>query len=236
MNVVKQIMTNLVMIVLVFALACSNEKNIEENKTKEPAATCEIKDVDGNTYGTVKIGEQWWMAENLKVTRYRNGEVIANVEDKNSWADLNTGAYCINETDSTYSKNYGLLYNWYAVNDPRGLPPEGWHVPSDSEWQELVNFLGGLDVAGAKLKIKGTSYWQIPNSGATNESGFSALPGGYRNYNGQFSYISKLAYFWSSSSASLYDALYWSLGYGSPGIAKSDYPMRSGFSVRCVKD
>jgi uncharacterized protein (TIGR02145 family) len=169
----------------------------------------------------VKIGLQEWASEDLKVTKFRNGEDIPLVTDKEEWAKLETAAYCI-------SPNGHYLYNWYAVNDPRGLAPEGFHVPTDAEWTELIDFLGGEEVAGEKMK---TSVWK-----GTNSSGFSALPGGDRNnYNGAFYSVGDYGGWWSSSAngTSLAWYRYFYSDYDDVG-RYYDY-LRYGFSVRCLK-
>ncbi len=137
-----------------------------------------MTDQDGNTYKTITIGTQTWMAENLKTTKYRNGDPIPNVTDISEWYHLTTGAYCdyINTPGSDVT--YGKLYNWHTVADSRNIAPTGWHVPSDAEWAILIEYLGGSDVAGGKLKETGTTHWYNPTTEATNESGFTGLPGG----------------------------------------------------------
>jgi len=142
--------------------------------------SCTVTDIDGNCYRTVTIGTQVWMAENLKVTHDCNGEAIPNVTDGATWAGLTAGAYCEYNNDVNNVATYGRLNNWYAVADSRNISPAGWHVASDAEWQTLSIFLGGDAIAGGKMKETGTTHWYSPNTGATNESGFSALPGGYR--------------------------------------------------------
>src|SRR5947207_14523233 len=132
----------------------------------------------GKTYKTVKIGNQVWMAENLDVSTYRNGDIIPQVQDPKIWSDLKTGAWCYYEDKSEMGERYGKLYNWYAVNDPRGLAPEGWHIPSDAEWTKLTEFLGGK--IGSSVKIKSPKGWAKDGNGA-NETGFTALPGGTRS-------------------------------------------------------
>ena len=127
------------------------------------------------------------MAENLKVSHYRNGDAIPNVADKAFWASLTSGACCDYDSGTGDAETYGRLYNWYAVNDRRNIAPEGWHVPSDAEWQILIDDLGGDSVAGGKLKEGGTTHWQSPNTGASNETGFSSLPGGFCDRMGFFS-------------------------------------------------
>ncbi|MFA4907305.1 MAG: FISUMP domain-containing protein [archaeon] len=197
-----------------------------------------VIDIDGNVYRTVKIGNQMWMAENLRVSHYRNGDVIPNITDNMAWNNLSTGALCDYNNDVNNVVTYGRLYNWYAVNDSRNIAPTGWHVPTDAEWQTLVNYLGGesVAVAGGKMKEVGTTHWQTPNTGATNESGFSALPGGHRDGSGAYLGIGYGGYWWSATENNSSDAWSWSLGYGYSGIYRGDYDKRYGFSVRCVGD
>jgi len=199
-----------------------------------------VTDIDGNVYITVKIGNQWWMAENLKVTNYRNGNAIANIIDNTQWFNLTTGAYCSYNNDDNNISTYGLLYNWFAVVDAREISPAGWHVPTDGEWDTLVNYLGGNSIAGGKLKEAGTIHWSSPNTGATNESGFSAFPGGSRNDSGAFysgGGLSVSAYFWSSKEQinSPY-AIYRNLQYTNPSISRNSNKKQFGLSVRCIKD
>ena len=193
-------------------------------------------DIDSNIYPTVKIGDQWWMAENLKVTRYRNGDDIPIVTDDTEWENLTTGAYCNYNNNSDNADIYGRLYNWYAVNDSRNIAPLGWHVPSDGEWQTLIVYLGGESVAGGKLKETGTTHWNSSNEGATNESGFTALPGGYRSINGYFYYLGYNAYFWSSAEYSSNGAWSRKLLCSTADVGRDLYDKRGGFSVRLVRD
>jgi uncharacterized protein (TIGR02145 family) len=196
-----------------------------------------VIDIDGNIYQTVTIGTQVWIAENLKVTHYRNGEAIPNVTDNDTWEGLDSGAYCeydIDIYDNDIYDNavtYGRLYNWHAVNDSRNIAPVGWHVPSDAELQTLVDYLGGDAVAGGKMKETGTTHWSGHNTGATNESGFTALPGGDRNAEGTYLAIWDNAFFWSSQANST-----WALYHNTAGVVHGDNHVRFGFSVRCVKD
>ena len=145
----------------------------ERSFTTTSHETGTVTDADGNTYRTIKIGNQWWMAENLRTTRYRNGDPIPTVTDNFTWGHLLTGACCSYDNDSSMVFTYGRLYNWHAVSDGRGLAPLGWHVPSDADWGTLVEYLGGSAVAGGKMKEAGTAHWLSPNTGATNESAFS---------------------------------------------------------------
>jgi len=206
-----------------------------------------VTDIDGNVYQTVTIGTQLWMAENLKVIHYRNGDAIPNVTDATEWEILSTGAYCNYNNNSSNADTYGQLYNWYAVNDSRNIAPEGWHVPSDAEWKELEMYLGmsqseadaeglrGTD-EGGKLKETGTTHWISPNTGATNESGFSALPGGYRNHDGYFSIVGSYAYFWSSTEYLSYFAWSRLLYYYYSVVNRISNDKECGFSVRCLRD
>jgi uncharacterized protein (TIGR02145 family) len=135
-------------------------------------------------YASIKIGSQVVMKKNLNVSHYRNGDRIPQVKGPDKWAALTTGAWCWYNNDSANGAVYGKLYNWYAVNDPRGLAPEGWHIPSDAEWTTLTTFLGGEGVAGGKMKERGITHWIYPNTDATNSSGFTGLPGGVRYFLG----------------------------------------------------
>ncbi len=196
-----------------------------------------VEDIDGNIYHAVQIGNQIWMVENLKTTHYRNGDPILNVTDNTEWSNLTTGAYCWYGNIIAYREPYGALYNWHTVNDSRNICPEGWHVPSDAEWTTLTNFLGGESVAGRAMKETGTAHWQSPNTGATNSSGFTALPGGYRDYSfGTFSYMTYSGGWWSSTAFDASDAWYRGLFYPTANASRDFNSMRTGFSVRCVRD
>jgi uncharacterized protein (TIGR02145 family) len=195
-----------------------------------------VTDIDNNTYKTIKIGTQWWMAENLKVTHYRNGDAIPNVTDGYAWSNLTTGAYCEYNNDANIVATYGRLYNWHAAGDSRHIAPTGWHVPSDSEWQTLVDYLGGDSVAGGRMKETGIKHWMSANSGATNESGFCGLPGGYRSFDSHYYFMGASASIWSSNENSPYFALIRVLDYNSPAASRFSVYKSYGFSVRCVKD
>jgi uncharacterized protein (TIGR02145 family) len=200
-----------------------------------------LTDQNGNVYTTVVIGSQEWMVENLRATDYRNGDPISNVTDNSQWSSLTSGAWVHHNNDSQYDNPFGKLYNWYAVNDPRNVCPAGWHVPTDGEWTVLTDYLGGASVAGGKMKSTGTLSWQSPNTGATNESGFSALPGGARTLDGQFPVFGVLSFgysgrWWSSTEQSTGNALGRSAEYDD-GAASSVFTSKvSGFSVRCIRD
>ena len=200
-----------------------------------------VSDIDGNVYHYITIGTQVWMFENLKTTKYRNGDPIPNITVDPSWMALTTGAYCCYNNDAaTYKTVYGALYNWYAVADSRNIAPVGWHIPSDAEWNVLINFLGGSGVAGGKMKEAGLTHWNTPNIGATNSSGFTALPGGvcifFDGMLSMFSAVGDHGSWWSSTAR---DAAYaWCSGLGCNGadVSLSYSYKQAGFSVRCVRD
>jgi uncharacterized protein (TIGR02145 family) len=188
-----------------------------------------VTDIDGNIYKTVRIGNQTWMAENLKVTKYRNGDLIPNIKDDN-WKRLRTGAWC---TYCNLESDYSIkLYNWFAVNDKRNIAPEGWHVPSDLEWTVLIDFLGGKDIAGGKLKQSGTDYLHTPNKGATNESGFNAVLAGCR-VGGRWGPMDG---WWSTNENNESDAWYRAFSSDNSIINRYINRKTTGYPVRCIKD
>ena len=191
-----------------------------------------VSDNDHNTYKTLKIGTQTWMAENLRAVKYNDGTAIPFIVDVVDWVNLTTPGYC---WYNNYSVAYGAMYNWHTVNTGK-LCPIGWHVPSDTEWTKLTTYLGGESVAGNKLKETGTTLWIGQNTNGTNESGFSALPVGYRNYSGTFNNIGRYAYWWSSTEASSTDSFYRDIYYGYGSIDRSSTDKRSALSVRCLHD
>ena len=195
-----------------------------------------IIDIDGNDYQTVIIGNQVWLKENLKTTKYRNGDLISNVPTESDWAGLSMGAYSFYSNNSSNNTIYGSLYNWLAVNDSRKIAPTGWHIPSEAEWTILQNFLGGELSAGGKLKETGLAHWQSPNEGATNETGFTALPGGYRDTTGSFSNLGYKGVWWSASEKSSNTA--YALFTYAEGTQLHGEPneKRIGFSIRCIMD
>lgn len=199
-----------------------------------------VKDIDGNVYNTVVIGTQVWMAENLKVTHYRNGDPIPKLTDQIDWQNNNSGAYCNYANADSNAIVYGSLYNWFAVNDARKLAPLGWHIPTEEEWFTLQNFLGDYTVAGGKMKKANSIFWMNPNSGADNSSGFSGLPGGIRGAPSYGDFWSKGYYgFWWAANETkdnpLY-ASYWSLRYNSSSTMWSNIFKTCGLSIRCIKD
>jgi uncharacterized protein (TIGR02145 family) len=204
-----------------------------------------VYDIDGNVYNTVTIGTQTWMVENLKTTKYNDGTAIPNITVDALWAVF-TGAYCDYSNTPANSITYGRLYNWYAVdnnvatkvasNGGKNVCPSGWHVPSDAEWTTLTTFLGGESVAGGKLKETGTTHWWTPNTGATNETGFTALAGGYRSNNGSFLNIRMDGIWWCSTEYDLTYAYYRYMRYNYSSVARGSSFKQAGWSVRCLKD
>ncbi|MFM8837568.1 MAG: FISUMP domain-containing protein, partial [Bacteroidota bacterium] len=203
--------------------------------------TSMVSDVDNNTYATVQIGTQCWTQSNLKVSKYRNGDNIPTGLDNSQWSSTSMGAYAVYNNDAANDALYGKLYNWYAVNDSRGLCPTGWHVPSHAEWMTLINFLGGVPVAGGKMKSTATQPtlggWNAPNTGATNSSGFTGLPGGELASSGGFtSTLGNYGFWWSTSDAGTGKAYLFYLSNSASAVYQNSWWHRSGFSVRCLRD
>lgn len=227
---------------LVFSSSCKKDDNNNPTNGQTTAvfnlsATYgTMTDQDGNVYKTITIGFQTWMAENLRTTMYNDSTDIPKVTDIGEWGISSTDAYCNynNTTNIDTVATYGRLYNWYAVNTGK-LAPRGWHVPTYAEWKELLDFLGGSYVAGGKLKETGTTHWYSPNIGATNESGFTALPGG-AGFNGGFAKIDEMGEWWGANEYSASSAWHWDMGHGYSGVGISHDSKELGFSVRCVRD
>lgn len=194
-----------------------------------------VTDIDGNTYATIKIGTQTWMAENLKTSKYNDGAVIPNITSNTDWLNITTGAWSYPNNDASYNQYYGKLYKWRAVNTGK-LCPQGWHIPTDDEWSQLTNFLGGVELAGGKLKSAG--LWASPNSGATNQSGFSGLPSGERSIDGVFYSIGYKGHWWSSTMPSGNTNNAWSreVGYNYSNVYRLNYSESYGLSCRCIKN
>jgi uncharacterized protein (TIGR02145 family) len=229
----------------------SGNSNNNDNNTTETSHTCgskdvhnaskiygTIKDVDGNSYKTIQIGTQTWMAENLKTTRYRNNTQIPNTTDATQWTNLKSGARCSYQNQTSNDCPNGKMYNWYAAVNSNKICPEGWHIPSDDEWETLSNYLGGEDEAGGKMKTTGTKYWYYLNIGATNSSGFSAVASGGRYEEGNFRHLGLDIHFWSSTGESnLSDKAYYrDIDNTSGMLVRDTYPKYYGFYIRCVKD
>lgn len=194
-----------------------------------------VVDQDGNNYKTIKISNQTWMVENLRTTKYNDGTAIPLVTDKDIWIILSTPAYCWYNNDTIYKNLYGALYNGYAVNSDK-LCPYGWHISTDAEWTILIELLGGENIAGGKLKELGTTHWSEPNSEATNESRFSALPGGTRYINGMFFTIENIGYWWTFTGSNVLNGWYRSMSSTNGAVSRNYLDSTNGFSVRCVKN
>jgi uncharacterized protein (TIGR02145 family) len=208
-----------------------------------------VRDIDRNEYVTVIIGKQEWMAENLKTTRFNDGTKIPITADNMEWCSKFTPVYSWYENNvTTYKDAYGALYNWYTVGTGK-LCPAGWHVPTHEEWSELTDYLGGINIPGTPILLEGElksirtvpddhPRWDSPNKGATNKSGFTALPGGHRSYLGIFNYLGKFGFWWTSTQANYpsYYAYYRGMRYDNSDVFMTSGNMRNGFSVRCVRE
>jgi uncharacterized protein (TIGR02145 family) len=200
-----------------------------------------LTDVDGNVYNTVQIGSQCWMAENLKTEHYRDGSPIPTGLSDGAWSAASTPAFAAYENSASNKAIYGLMYNWYAAMAPAGLCPTGWHVPSDDEWTTLIDFLGGSTSSGGQMKTtgtlsSGTGLWARPNSGASNSSGFSGLPAGYRGKLGNFTNLSFVGGWWSSTGTPESKARSRALTYKRSNTLRPNFGRSYGFSVRCLQD
>ena len=202
--------------------------------------TSTVTDSDGNVYNTVLIDDQCWMQENLKTTKYRNGSDILNVVNNSAWVNLTSGAYCWYSNDIVYKNSYGALYNWYAINPATNggndLCPAGWRVATDEDYIILVNFLGGNVPTGGKMKETGFVYWNPPNTGATNESGFSARAGGSRIYNGNFDSRGTYCWLWTATEQQGNFAYLRNMFHNATNIGRGNINKNNGQSVRCLKE
>jgi uncharacterized protein (TIGR02145 family) len=200
----------------------------------------EVVDIDGNSYKTIGIGDQEWMAQNLATTHYNDGSAIPLETNNANWADLTTPAYgwykeLNGSTKSEYKDIYGAYYNWYAVETGK-LCPSGWHVPSDEEWKQLEMYLGSSN-QGGKLKETGTIHWKNPNMGATNEFGFTAMPAGFRySVNGYYHPLGEMSFWWTSTKVSSYSAWFRLISYDNGDITRQSSYFQGGYCVRCIKD
>ncbi len=191
------------------------------------------------TEKTAKIGSQEWTTVNLDVHAFRNGDVVPEAKSAQEWVEAGKQkkpAWCYYNHDPASGRIYGKLYNWYAVNDSRGLAAKGWHIASASEWQTLIDYYSGLELAGGKLKQKGTRFWKSPNTGAEDTDGFAALPGGLCDQSGRFFTINNYAVFWTATETSRASAVARHLSHAETKIYQDGMDKAFGFSVRCVKD
>ena len=235
----KKTITLLILFIgVVFLSSCRNKSDKANKSEVSPSEQTQyiVEDIDGNVYKTVKIGNQTWMTKNLKTSRFNDGTPIPLVTDGAAWAALTTPAYCWYNNDSvSYKNTYGALYNGYAVMTGK-LCPMDWHVPTDEEWTKLIKYLGGESYAGDRLKETGTDYWVSPNTGATNESGYTALPGGLRYHDGIFHDFGFSGYWWTSTEYSDTRAFFRYMDYEYSNVFGFNNSKNIGFSVRCIRD
>ena len=209
--------------------------NTDDGSCATLASSCASPTMDGYTYSVVEIGDQCWFSENLRTTVYADDSAIPEVTGNSAWYGLNTGARCDYQNDAANVTTYGRLYNWYAVNNGSGLCPSGWHVPTDGEWTNLKNYISSQGFSGTEgTALKSTAGWEGGGNG-TDDFEFSALPGGFREFNGDFSDAGFLGNWWSSSPNGG-DAWYWNLSSYDPDVVRYYYDPRVGFSVRCLRD
>jgi uncharacterized protein (TIGR02145 family) len=192
-------------------------------------------DQEGNTYKTIVIGSQKWMAENLKTSTYRNGDAILTL-NASQWNSTNSGAWLYYNNDISNQCPYGKIYNWYTVIDSRNVCPNGWHVPSLQEWNTLINALGGEMVAGGKLKSTGLDHWSLFNEQATNESGFSCLPGGISSSEANTFFLGENAYFWTTSVVNAFVVSGIRMNSTDGSVSEIQNPRTEGMSIRCIED
>ncbi len=198
-----------------------------------------ISDLDGNVYQTVKIGDQTWLGQNLNVSHFRNGDPIPQVRTDEEWEKAGNEqrpAWCHYENSTDQGKTYGKLYNWYAVNDPRGLAPKGYHIPTVQDWNTMSSYLGGGEKAGGKLKEKGMTHWKSPNTEATNSSGWNGLPGGLNYSFGTFVGVGSTGYWWTSVEDGEVTANVYSLSFENSTLFDLFLNKGVGLSVRCIRD
>jgi uncharacterized protein (TIGR02145 family) len=215
-------------LVLILLLLPSCKKEKEDDGS--------IKDFDGNNYTSVVIGTQTWMVENLKTTHFKDGSEIPLKTNNTDWGNLSSPGYCwYNNDESSNKSTSGAMYNWYTVNTGN-LCPSGWHVPIKEEWDLLSTYLGGDNSAGGKLKEIGTTHWRSPNLGATNESGFTGLPGGQRDDKGTFLFLGMNGFWWTNTLSYSGWAYSRELDYDYSNFFSFNDKIKFGFSVRCIKD
>lgn len=227
MKITYRILAGILIILLILsAQSCKKDSDIKDDQ---------IKDADGNKYTSVTIGTQVWLLENLRTTKYRDGTSIPNITGEAEWANLTGPSYCwYNNDAATFKATYGALYNWYAVNTGK-LCPAGWHVLTLDDWATLKTYLGGDNIPG-KLKEAGTAHWVSPNTGATNESGFTALPGGQRSEGGVFDFAWWNGLWWTDTEVSTQEAYGIWIATDLTEVFDSMEDKRQGYSVRCLKD
>ena len=238
--------TLLIVFIVLSTISCEPDDPVTPSNTLNGKTTAvfnpdkkygKMSDIDGNIYKTILIGDQTWMAENLRVTRFQNGDTIPNITDNEEWAALTTGAYCnYNNTNNLDTiATYGRLYNWYAVEDSRKLAPKGWHVPTIADWTELIEYLGGDTIASNALKEVGTYHWEDPFE-SNNSSGFTAIPSGWRYLSLNSSYVGFYGSFWTASEFDMTQAGFLYPYYFSSKVNKGVNYKANGYSIRLIKE
>ena len=230
--------TIVVLSICLLIYSCSSGDNENNQNVVIPTFTQgpNLTDIDGNIYQSVTNCTQTWMQSNLNVSHYRNGNIIPQVTDENQWDNLTTGAWRYHSNNTVNGVIYGKLYNWYAINDPRGIAPQGWHIPTLNEYNIFINCLGGESIAGGAMKEVGTIHWMSPNAGATNSSGFTGLPGGARFTLQPDVNINKVGGWWSMTPFNTDNSyLMWITAFR-PIAEITASGNKAGFSVRCIKD
>ena len=194
-----------------------------------------LEDIDGNVYDAISIGAQIWMTDNLRVTKFNDGTLLTYANPDDDLMNLTSGSMSYYDDNPANASTYGALYNWHAVGSGK-LCPNGWHIPSDGEWNTLINFLGGEDVAGGHMKAIGTSHWNAPNQEATNNSGFTALPAGYLFDNGNYNSIGNITHWWTATENGAQEAFDRYVYFQNGKVVKGTYSKQVFYSCRCVKD
>lgn len=208
-----------------------DNNNNNNNTNQDPE---KVTDIDGNEYNTVRIGNQLWTKENLKTTRYNNGDSIPYIANNIAWKTTTEGARAFYEGNTAYLDTFGMLYNFKAIADSRNICPAGWHASTAQDWVETINTLGGAGVAGVKMKSK--TGWEGESGVENNSSGFTALPGGYRDQNGNYSFLRKYSYFWATPEVDADFANYYNIDKGESNVNVVLEDKKYGTSCRCVKD
>jgi uncharacterized protein (TIGR02145 family) len=225
----KKRTSSLILVLTIFTLFHAGCK-------KDPKPPDLLTDVEGNTYKTVKIGDQLWMAENLRTTQLNDGTEIPLTKEDDEWHNLTTAGYCwYNNDEASFRDPYGVIYNGFTIASGK-ICPDGWHVPGIDEWRSLRDFLGDSVKAGGKLKESGTAHWLSPNKGADNRTGFTALPAGVRYFEGSFASVLSYTAMWSSTNFSEEEQWYAGLYYAEAGFISNHRNKKYGLSVRCLKD